>query len=313
MSSSDAAGSGSAASLDTTARVKPSMLAYANIFPANIVGGMFERGSVVTHGATLLLALVILLFGGFSHAVVYGASKAVFDPLIFTYPVLEGIAPLVYSLVRGLTYGAIVYLTCWSTGGLVGFWDTVVFAAFGFIGRAKGRELTLTAYVWNLVVGVLYLGVLLLATYLGGLTADFLVAGSSSVGAPVAEFSLHDEPGRMIMAFMLITALWIFAKLYLDNPHVGPQSHGAQMLTYVVIAISVFGGYLGTTGAYDMMNPLGMGLAAGFRFPNFWALVVGQGLGALLGSLVFMLVCSQHAIQARAAGASYKFGGRSAV
>jgi hypothetical protein len=267
---------------------------------------MFKRGSMMAYGASLLLALLITFFGGFFNATIYGASKAVFDPLIFIYPILEGVAPFVYGVVRALAWAASGYLTFWGTGGLLGFWDTVAFAAFGFIGRSKDRDFSLTAYAWNWVVAVLTLGVLLLASYLGGLTADFLVAGTSRVGAPVAEFSLHNEPGRMLMAFMLVTGLWIFAKLYLDNPLVGPQAHGTQAMCYVVAVVGVLGGYLGTTGAFDLMNPLGMGLAAGFRFPNFWALALGQGLGALLGALAFMVVCTQHAIQVRAAGASYK-------
>lgn len=244
---------------------------------------------------SLALAVFLTFVAGYFFTIFYGASKAVFDPLVATVPPLAALAPLVYGLARALAYYAIYSMVFRINGGLICFWDLLAFAAYGWIGRDVRKSFDWMAYGWNWVMAALYGCALFLGSYLGGLTVNLFVQGSRTLGCAVPEFSMVEREGPLILLFIVSTAVFVFLRMYWGNPFVAQQPTSAAVFSTAVGVIGVVGGYIGSTGAWDLFAPLGLGLVH-LKFEEFWTLIVGQLAGAFLGAVLFLAALLFHGL-----------------
>ncbi len=259
-------------------------------------GGSLRKG---LNWGTLIMQLVvsvaITFIFGYIFSVIYGASKAVFDSFITSDSHVGALAPVVYGLLRAAGLYFLLKFTLRLTGGHLMLWDTLVFAMHGWINREPQKPFKWMQLIESLVVGMIYIVVLLLASYLGGLTTDYFVRGSPLNGAPVPENSLVGREGPIIFFNFGATMIYIFARMYMSNPFVVPK---IKTIVVAFFVASALGGYVGTTGTVDLWAPLGMAFVAD-RYPFFWAMFLGQLIGCISAVLLFHVVATYSAIENR--------------
>lgn len=249
-------------------------------------------GMVVMTIITLLVAFLFALL----YTCLYGIARAIFHS-VFS---ISSTTPLAIGIGTGLIYLACFLVTRFVCQGLFTTWDTLAFAACGFVGHDRRLNTTIGSYLFNWLHAALYIGVQMLGGWLGAMLCDYFVKGSVNLGSPVPDNSLVGRDGPVIFWNLIATGFWVLTRLYFDNPSQLPHSKFGSVSGLVVMVVSISGAYLGNTGAFDLMAPLCHAIVAK-EFKLFWATFVGQFIGTICGLLLFALFGLYHALQQLAA------------
>jgi len=275
---------------------------YPNIWPASwianmIVGGVRRRvgeTSVIADAVDLSVSTVMTFLFNVVFAVIFAVVRGRLQALGTD----AALAALITGLATGLAYYAVHVASHRVTGAYMTLWDTLAFASFGWIGRNTKREFNIAAYLWNWVMAVILLVAIFAGHLAGAASADYFVKDSSVMGAAIPQYGLASRDGAQIYIYIIVTAFYVFVRMYWTNPFVAPQPTDAQVLGASVAAISLVGAFIGTTGAFDFSLPLASALVQG-KYTDLWTLVIGQGIGMFVGAAIFFLASIVHSIRSQ--------------